>query len=101
VLLEGSQQSAGGLPTAVACTGKRTLRIRLRIPHGRSQGRVRSAKITVNGKLVKTLTTRGQLRHPYTLKGLPRRRTFRVVVTELTTKHQHLRSARTYNRACH
>ena len=101
VVEQASSTSAATLPRAAGCTGNRTLRIRLRIPHGRHQGRILSAKITVNGKLVKTLRTRRQLHHPLTLKGLPRRRTFRVVVTELTSTGRHLRSARTYNRTCH
>jgi predicted acyl esterase len=102
VLHEAASTQAATLPTAArGCSSRTTLRIRLRIRHNRRHSRVRYARITVNGRHVKTLRTHRQLAHPYTLRGLPRRRTFRVVVTELTTRGQRLRSARTYNTGCH
>jgi hypothetical protein len=101
VLGRASANSAARLPKASRCSSKGSLRIRLRIPHDRRHSRVLFAKITVNGRLVKTLHTHRQLYHPYTLRGLPRRKTFRIVVTEATSTHQRLRSARTYNRGCH
>jgi ABC-2 type transport system ATP-binding protein len=100
VLEQGASHSAAQLPPARGCSAKRTLRIVLNVPHSRRHSRVLYAKIMVNGKTVKKLTTHRQLYHPYVLRGLPSRKVFRVVVTELTSKHQHLRSARTYNKTC-
>jgi ABC-2 type transport system ATP-binding protein len=100
VLQEAGRTQAATLPKAGAgCSSRTKLRIRLRIPHNRRHSRVLYAKVTLNGRLVKTLRTHKQLYHPYVLR-VPRRKTYRVTVTELTSKHQRLRSARTYNRAC-
>ena len=97
VKAEGSSNSAARLPRR--CGAKRSLRIRLRIPHNRRHDKVLWAKITVNGRHVKTLRGR-RLMHPFVLRGLPKHRQFRVVVTERTKRHRVLRAARTYNRGC-
>jgi ABC-2 type transport system ATP-binding protein len=101
VLTEGSSNSAAQLPRpAPGCTGKRSLRIHLRFAARHGHGRILWAKLSVNGHLVKTLR-REQIRGGYLLRGLPRRKTFRVTVVEKTSRGRLLRSARTYNRGCH
>jgi hypothetical protein len=87
---------AATLPSARRCLSRRVFRIRLHRP-AKGQGRIRSVRVTVNGKRVKV--RRGKR---YTarvdLRGLPRG-TARVAITVRTTKGRTLRSARTY-RTC-
>ncbi|HEX6944934.1 MAG TPA: hypothetical protein VF196_02000, partial [Casimicrobiaceae bacterium] len=83
-----------GLPTARVCRSRRDFSIRLRQPR---RGRIRTARVYVNGKQVKVLRGR-RLRSRVDLRGLPASRyTVRVVVT--TTRGQRIVSTRRY-RTC-
>lgn len=87
--------SAATLPSSRRCLSRRVITIRLRrAPRG---DRIRSARVTVDGKRVKV--RRGKrLSARIDLRGLPKG-TARVMVTVRTSKGRTLRSARTY-RTC-
>jgi hypothetical protein len=89
---------AAVLPSAKRCVSRRRFTIRLaRTPRG---DRVRSVRITVNGKARKVTarTVRGRRTATIDLRGLPRG-TARIQVTVRTAEGRVLRSARTY-RTC-
>jgi hypothetical protein len=82
------------LPSARTCRSRRDFSIRLRKP---KRGRIKTARVYVNGKRVKTLRGR-RVRARVNLRGLPRGRyTVRVVVT--TTRGQRIVTKRRY-RTC-
>src|SRR5213079_1860214 len=90
-----SRSKTIGLPSARTCRSRRNFSIRLRQP--RSGGRIRSARVYVNGRRVKVLSGR-RLRSRVDLRGLPRARyTVRVIVT--TTRGRRIVSTRRY-RTC-
>jgi len=78
-----SRKKTVQLPSTKPCRSRRDFTIRLRQP---ARGRIRSVRIDVNGKRVKTL--RGsRVRARIDLRGLPRKRyTVRVVVTTTSGK---------------
>ncbi len=85
------------LPSDRVCRSRRDFSIRLRQPR---HGRIRSARVYVNGKRVKVIRSRPprRLRSRVNLRGLPRGRyTVRVVVT--TTRGRRIVSTRRY-RTC-
>ena len=83
------------LPGSRACRSRRAFTIRLRRP--RRGGRIRSAKVFVDGKRVKVLRGR-RLRARVNLRGLPRGRyTVRVVIR--TTRGKRIVAKRRY-RTC-
>ncbi|HEX8105592.1 MAG TPA: CocE/NonD family hydrolase C-terminal non-catalytic domain-containing protein, partial [Solirubrobacteraceae bacterium] len=85
--------AAAKLPSARSCRSKRRFRIRLRrLRHDR----IRSARVTVNGKRVKVVRGKRRLRAPVDLRGLPKG-TYRVMVTLRTARGRTLRSVRTYH----
>ena len=87
---------AARLPSARRCLSRRVFRIHLRRPAKRL-GRVKTVRVTVNGKRVKV--RRGKrLSARVDLRGMPKG-TVRVMITVRTTKGRTLRSARTY-RTC-
>src|SRR3712207_5231393 len=89
-----SRSSTIQLPSARTCRSRRDFMIRLRRPE---RGRIRSARVYVNGKRVKVLRGR-RLRSRVNLRGLPRGRyTIRVVVR--TTRGRRIVSTRRY-RTC-
>jgi hypothetical protein len=82
------------LPSARTCRSRRNFSIRLRQPR---RGRIKVARVYVNGKRVKVLRGR-RLRSRVDLRGLPAGRyTVRVVVT--TTRGQRIVTTRRY-RTC-
>ena len=84
-----------GLPGSRACRSRRAFTIRLRQP--RRGGRIRSARVFVNGKRVKVLRGR-RLRARVNLRGLPKGRyTVRVVLR--TTRGRRIVAKRRY-RTC-
>jgi hypothetical protein len=93
-----SAPGAGGSEPKAPCTGTRTLRIPLRIPHSRHD-RILWARVTANGKQVALLRGRKLLR-PHALAGVPRNTRVRVEVLERTAKRNTLLSVRTFRRAC-
>src|SRR3954449_2624937 len=89
-----SRSKTIGLPSARTCRSRRDFSIRLRRPR---HGRIRTARVYVNGKQVRVLRGR-RLRSRVDLRGLPLGRyTIRVVVT--TTRGRRIVSIRRY-RAC-
>jgi hypothetical protein len=83
-----------GLPSARRCASRRAFRIRLRMPRGE---RLRSARLYVNGRRVRTL--RGRRRTiPVSLRGLPKG-TVRVKVVARTRSGRRLVRERRY-RTC-
>jgi hypothetical protein len=83
------------LPSARTCRSRRDFTIRLRRP--RSGGRIRTARVYVNGRRVRVLRGR-RLRSRVNLRGLPRGRyTIRVVIR--TTRGKRIVSTRRY-RTC-
>jgi len=84
----------GRAPSARTCRSRRVFRIRLREPR---RGRLRSATVYVNGKLVRVVRGR-RLRAPVDLRGLPRGR-YVVRVVARTTTGRTLRRTRRY-RTC-
>ena len=89
-----SRRSAVQLPSARTCRSRRDFSIRLRKPR---RGRIREARVFVNGKRVKTV--RGErLRSRVNLRGLPTGRyTVRIVIT--TTRGRRITRTRRY-RTC-
>jgi hypothetical protein len=86
---------AAKLPSAKRCLSRRVFRITLRRPA--DGARIRSVRVTVNGKRVKAHLRRG--RRPTArvdLRGL-KRGTVRVLITVRTVRGRTLRSARTYH----
>jgi hypothetical protein len=82
------------LPSNAVCRSRRDFSIRLRQP---KHGRIRSARVYVNGKRVKVVSGR-RLRSRVDLRGLPKARyTVRVVVT--TTRGRRVVETRRY-RTC-
>jgi plastocyanin len=95
----GSSQPVSGQAVPAACVSKRRFRIRIREPRGT---RIRSAKVSVNGRSV-AVTRRavgGRLRHTaeVDLRGLGRG-TYDVDIVAVTDKGNRLRGKRTY-RTC-
>ena len=89
-----SRGSAVQLPGSRTCRSRRSFAIRLRKP---ARGRIRSARVYVNGRRVKVLRGK-RLRSRVNLRGLPRGRyTVRVVVT--TTRGKRIVTRRRY-RTC-
>ena len=89
-----SRRRTIGLPGSRTCRSRRDFSIRLRRPE---RGRIRTARVYVDGKRVKVLRGR-RLRSRVNLRGLPRGRyTVRVVVT--TTLGRRYVSTRRY-RTC-
>jgi hypothetical protein len=85
------------LPSARTCRSRRDFSIRLRQPR---RGRIRAARVFVNGKRVKVIRShpRRRLRSRVNLRGLPAGRyTVRVVVT--TTRGRRIVTTRRY-RTC-
>ena len=83
-----------GLPSSRRCASRRAFRLRLRAPRGE---RVRTARVYVNGRRVRTL--RGNRRTvPVSLRGLPKG-TVRVKVVVRTRSGRRLVRERRY-RTC-
>ena len=86
-----SRRSTIGLPSSRSCRSRRDFTIRLRRP---AVGRIRSARVYVNGKRVRVLRGR-RLRARVDLRGLPPGRyTVRVVV--ITTRGKRIVEKRRY-----
>jgi ABC-2 type transport system ATP-binding protein len=88
--------TAASLSGNTRCVKRRA--VALRIVKHKGQNQAASAVITVNGKRVRTVTGR-RLLSKVRLEGMPRRGSYRVLVTVRTKGGRTLRSARTY-RAC-
>lgn len=83
-----------GLPAARTCKSRRSFKIRARAPRGQ---KLRSARVFVNGKRVRTLRGKS-LRAAVNLRGLPKG-TVRVRIVARTTRGRTVTATRTY-RTC-
>ena len=88
--------TAASLSGNTRCVKRRA--VSMRIVKHKGSNRARSAVITVNGKRVRTVTA-AKLLSKIRLEGMPKKGTFRVLVTVKTVGGRTLRSARTF-RAC-
>ncbi|MDO9352975.1 MAG: hypothetical protein Q7T55_04740, partial [Solirubrobacteraceae bacterium] len=84
--------AAFGLPSAKACLSKRAFVIRLKVPSG---VKVKSAKITVNGKTSKARLTKGRWQATVDLRGLRKARVT-VGITVMTSASKTLKGTRSY-----
>jgi ABC-2 type transport system ATP-binding protein len=88
--------TAASLSGNTRCVKRRA--VSMRIVKHKGTNRAKSAVITVNGKRVRTVTG-AKLLSKIRLEGMPKKGTFRVLVTVKTQAGRTLRSARTF-RAC-
>ena len=91
----GKVAAAFGLPPAKRCISRRRFAIHLRKPPGVT---IATAKVSVNGKRVRTRKVKGRFTATVDLRGLPRGR-FTVRIRVVTASGKTLRGSRRY-RTC-
>ena len=92
----GPGASAGVLPTSRRCLSRR--RFEIRVKRGRGKARLRSARVTVDGRRVKVRRRAGRLRAVVDLRGRKKQRV-KVKIVARTRGGKVLRETRTY-RTC-
>ena len=92
----GPGAAAGVLPTSRRCLSRR--RFEIRVKRGRGKARLRSAKVTVDGRRVKVRRRGGRLRAVVDLRGRKKQRV-KVRIVARTRGGKILRDTRTY-RTC-